>query len=85
VPEHGGAHRRDVGGAGATAGEAAVDRARHRLQQAIGVQLDPAVRGGAGLVGHVALRARDRAAARIEDARAGGAGADVERQDEHVR
>ena len=62
-----------------------VERARHRGQQGIGVQLDAAVRRGARLVGDLACRARLRAAGLVEDAGAGGAGADVEREDEHVR
>ncbi len=85
VPEHGGAHRRDLGRARAAAREAGVERARHRGEQGIGVQLDAAVRRGARLVGDLAFRAGLRPAGLVEDAGARRAGADVQRQDEHVR
>ena len=85
VPEDGGAHRGDVARAGPRAGQAAVERAADRLQQRARIELDAAVGRRGGLVGHVALRARQRAALRVEDPRAGGAGPDVQRHDEHVR
>jgi hypothetical protein len=85
VPEDGDAHRGDVARAAARAGQAAIERARDRLHQRAGMKLDAAVGGRSGLVGHVAFRARLRAARRVEDTGAGGAGADVERHHEHVR
>jgi hypothetical protein len=85
VPEDRDTHRGDPGRARPQASQAGVDRPVHRGEQALGVQLDAAVGGRAGLVAHLTVRARLRAAARVEGARAGGAGADVEREDEHVR
>ncbi len=80
VPE---SRRADGGGRLGGAGHTSIDGARHRLQEMVGVELDPAIGGEDGLIRNARVETGDGAGGRVIADGARGARAHIQRQNPH--